>query len=317
VPGGRRKTVVDIASNDGTLLSGYVSEELDLVGIDPLISVVGDYYPSSATKITEFFSTSAYESRISTKASLVTSLSVLYDLMDPIQFAQDINKILEEGGIWHFEQSYLPTMVETLSYDTICHEHLLYLSMHDIQNLLAASGFTIISVSLNSINGGSIAVTASKNSESAKQEPPPFVSYLLKNEFKNGYQDGSALRRFAKDAEIHRNELNELIKAYLEYGFSIFGLGASTKGNVLLQWLQLESGQIEAIGDINPRKFGRQTPGTGIEIVSEESLIEKFGKNSIALVLPWHFRDGIVQNLGEYLGRGGNLLFPLPKIQIV
>jgi hypothetical protein len=237
--------------------------------------------------------------------------------MDPIQFAQDINKILEEGGIWHFEQSYLPTMVETLSYDTICHEHLLYLSMHDIQNLLAASGFTIISVSLNSINGGSIAVTATKNSESAKQEPPPFVSYLLKNEFKNGYQDGSALRRFAKDAEIHRNELNELIKAYLEYGFSIFGLGASTKGNVLLQWLQLESGLIEAIGDINPRKFGRQTPGTGIEIVSEESLIEKFGKNSIALVLPWHFRDGIVQNLGEYLGRGGNLLFPLPKIQIV
>lgn len=312
-----RKTVVDIASNDGTLLSGYLSKELDLVGIDPLIGVVGDYYPTSVTKITEFFNADSYESRISKKASLVTSLSVLYDLEDPIKFAKDVNHILEEEGIWHFEQSYLPTMVDTLSYDTICHEHLLYLSMHDIFNLLKATGFTIISASLNSINGGSIAVTARKGSTNASQELPPFVNYLLNNEVKLGYQDGSAVRKFSLDAENHRKELSQLITSYLDQGFTVFGLGASTKGNVLLQWLNLGENKIEAIGDINPRKFDRQTPGTGIKIVSEESLIEKYGKNSIALVLPWHFRDGIVRNSEEYLGKGGNLLFPLPKIQLV
>jgi hypothetical protein len=112
-------------------------------------------------------------------------------------------------------------------------------------------------------------------------------------------------------------ELSQLITAYLDRGYTVFGLGASTKGNVLLQWLNLGANKIEAIGDINPRKFGRQTPGTGIKIVSEESLIEKYGQNSIALVLPWHFRDGIVRNSGQYLGKGGNLLFPLPKIQLV
>jgi hypothetical protein len=312
-----RKTVVDIASNDGTLLSGYLSKELDLVGIDPLIAVVGDYYPTSVTKVAEFFSAGAYESKISTKASLVTSLSVLYDLEDPIQFAHGINHILEDDGIWHFEQSYLPTMVETLSYDTICHEHLLYLSMHDILNLLKATGFTIVSASLNSINGGSIAVTARKSATSSNQKLPPFVNYLLENEIKLGYQDGSAMRKFALDAETHRVELSQLITAYLDRGYTVFGLGASTKGNVLLQWLNLGANKIEAIGDINPRKFGRQTPGTGIKIVSEESLIEKYEQNSIALVLPWHFRDGIVRNSGQYLGKGGNLLFPLPKIQLV
>jgi len=312
-----RKTVVDIASNDGTLLSGYLSKELDLVGIDPLIGVVGDYYPESVTKITEFFNADSYESRISKKASLVTSLSVLYDLEDPIRFAKDVNHILEEKGIWHFEQSYLPTMVDTLSYDTICHEHLLYLSLHDILNLLKATGFTIISASLNSINGGSIAVTARKDFTNANQELPPFVNYLLNNEVNLGYQDGSAVRKFSLDAEIHRKDLSHLITSYLDQGFTVFGLGASTKGNVLLQWLSLGENKIEAIGDINPRKFGRQTPGTGIKIVSEESLIEKYGQNSIALVLPWHFRDGIVRNSQEYLGKGGNLLFPLPKIQLV
>ena len=189
--------------------------------------------------------------------------------------------------------------------------------MHDILNLLKATGFTIVSASLNSINGGSIAVTARKGSSSAEKELPPFVKYMLDNEVRLGYQDGSAMRKFALDAETHRVELSQLISAYLDRGYKVFGLGASTKGNVLLQWLNLGADKIEAIGDINPRKFGRQTPGTGIKIVSEESLIEKYGQNSIALVMPWHFRDGIVRNSGQYLGKGGNLLFPLPKIQLV
>jgi hypothetical protein len=312
-----RKTVVDIASNDGTLLSGFKSKDLDLIGIDPLIDVVGDYYPNKVVKIKEFFTSLAYKSVTSREATLVTSLSVLYDLEDPIRFARDVNSILEEGGIWHFEQSYLPTMVETLSYDTICHEHLLYLSMHDIQNILSATGFETVSASLNSVNGGSIAVTARKSSSSENHLNPPFVEFLLRNEIKAGYQDGTALRQFAVDAEIHREDLGQLIDAYLDKGFSVFGLGASTKGNVLLQWLNLDSSKLQAIGDINPRKFGRQTPGTGIQIVSEGSLLEKFGQQSVALVLPWHFRDGIVRNTWEYQSKGGNLLFPLPKIQIV
>ena len=174
--GNSHPVVVDIASNDGTLLAGYTNPNSQLIGIDPLIHVVTDHYPVNAIKLQEFFSASSYFSINSEKADLVTSLSVLYDLDNPRKFAQDISEILNDNGIWHFEQSYLPTMVETLSYDTICHEHLLYLTLSDIQNLLTGTDMVIIDASLNSINGGSITVTAQKNSKKIKS---PFVDFLL------------------------------------------------------------------------------------------------------------------------------------------
>ena len=127
--------VVDIASNDGTLLSGY-SRNVINVGIDPLIPFVSDRYPDNSLKISQFFSKETFFSLVKKKARLVTSNSVIYDLDDPIMFAKDINEILEDNGIWHFEQSYLPTMLQKMSIDTICHEHLLYLSYENIEYIL-------------------------------------------------------------------------------------------------------------------------------------------------------------------------------------
>lgn len=307
--------IVDIASNDGTLLSGFQKEDSKLIGIDPLLNIVSDYYPKKSIKIESFFSKESYFDKFTEKANLVTSLSVLYDLPDPKRFVSDIYEILDEGGVWHFEQSYLPTMVETLSYDTICHEHLLYLSMHDILNLTESAGFQIESASLNSVNGGSIAVTAIKSKESISRDP--FVDFLLQKEIDQGYQDLSAMKKFAIAANGHRESLKNLIMKYAKSDTEIFALGASTKGNVLLQWAELSHELISSVGDVNPRKFGKETPGTKIPIESENWLLEKFGSGSIAIVLPWHFRDGIVRNCEKYLSNGGRLLFPLPNIQIV
>jgi hypothetical protein len=249
------------------------------------------------------------------KANLVTSLSVLYDLDNPRKFASDVYDILDDEGIWHFEQSYLPTMVDTLSYDTICHEHLLYFSLNNIQNLLNFSGFQIIDVSLNSINGGSIAVTAVKSKEIVEQTP--FVDYLLNQELLNGYDSDKALLEFAENAHAHKAALKTLIREYKEKRFKVVGLGASTKGNVLLQWLELDKEWIEYIGDINPKKFNAQCPGTGISIIEEKKIFDDADSKTIALVLPWHFRDGSVSNSERYLSKGGKLLFPLPQIQVV
>ena len=307
--------IVDIASNDGTLLSGYENPNSKLVGIDPLISVVSDYYPVGATKIPHFFSASAYRERGLSKANLVTSMAVLYDLESPATFASDIYEILDEGGIWHFEQSYLPTMIKTLSYDTICHEHLLYLSLHDILRIAQESGFQLLDASLNSSNGGSISVTAIKSG--LQIDSSPFVKYLLQKEISEGLADGSMIRDFALQAKEHKNQLRELIKNYQEAGFLINGLGASTKGNVLLQWLGLDSTVISSIGDVNPRKFGKQTPGTGILIVPEQIILQEANSKSLTLVLPWHFRDGIISKSTSLLERGGSLLFPLPQIEVV
>ena len=311
----RSPIIVDIASNDGTLLSGYINSDSKLIGIDPLIDHVSDHYPKKSIKISDFFSKENFFSKSSEKANLVTSLSVLYDLDDPRQFASDIFEILDNEGIWHFEQSYLPTMVETLSYDTICHEHLLYFSLRNIQNLLTFAGFQIIDVSLNSINGGSIAVTAIKSD--SKVEQSPFVSYLLNQESFNGFDTDEALLAFAKEAKSHKKSLKMLIEDYKENGYKVVGLGASTKGNVLLQWLGLDKTYIEYIGDINPKKFNAQCPGSGIPIIEESKIFDAADQRTIALVLPWHFRDGIVTNSERYLSKGGKLLFPLPQIQVV
>lgn len=311
----RNPVIVDIASNDGTLLSGYLNPGSKLIGIDPLISVVSDYYPEGAIKIPKFFSASAYRDENLGKANLVTSMAVLYDLESPASFAADIYEILDDNGIWHFEQSYLPTMIKTLSYDTICHEHLLYLSLHDIQRILLKSGFQLLDASLNSANGGSIAVTAIKSE--LDFDSSPFVDYLLDKELSEGVVDGSMVKNFAIQANEHKYNLGKLIRNYQDAGFMINGLGASTKGNVLLQWLGLDSSVISSIGDVNPRKFGKQTPGTGIPIVPEALIMEEANSKTLTIVLPWHFRDGIIGKSTSLLARGGSLLFPLPQIEVV
>jgi len=306
--------VVDIASNDGTLLAGY-SNRITKVGIDPLIDVVSNCYPEGAIKINNFFTGDVYFQKVSRKANLVTSLSVIYDLDDPIKFAKEVASILEDGGIWHFEQSYLVSMVRTLSYDTICHEHILYLRLTDILKILSESGFQIMEASLNEINGGSIAVTAIK--QTRKLERDPFVEYLMQNERSARFTEDYALLKFAESSNAHKKEINFLLEDYKNSGYEIFGLGASTKGNVLLQWCNLSDKTIEFIGDVNPRKFGLETPGSAIPIVDECEVFEKASPKSLSLVLPWHFRSGIVAKSKEYLSKGGRLLFPLPNIEVV
>jgi hypothetical protein len=310
--------VVDIASNDGSFLDGFADYDVTKVAIDPLIDNLTDHYPMNTIKIPEFFSAEVYWENITKPASLVTSLSVLYDLNQPLTFAKDVFNILKENGIWHLEQSYLPSMVEATSYDTICHEHLLYLSMHNLKTILETSGFSIIEVSINDINGGSIAVTAIKE-KNFRTVDDPFVNFLLRQEVENGYTTGRAMYEFANNAVKHKENLGSLINDYKQLNYEIYGLGASTKGNVILQWAGLDNRVIKSIGEINPRKFGKVTPGTNIKIVDEKDILNKIpGKSGIvSLVLPWHFRNGIISRSETYLSNGGKLLFPLPEIQSV
>lgn len=307
--------VVDIASNDGTLLSGYLSDTVVKIGIDPLIEVVANCYPVDAIRVSEFFSSSAYEDLGIGQANLVTSLSVIYDLDKPVEFANQIYKILQDGGIWHFEQSYLPLMLDTNSYDTICHEHLLYLSLTDIQRILKESNFQLLDASINSINGGSIAVTAIKINEVINVSP--FVRYLLKVENETGITDGSRINSFSDRFRKHTIALKSLITEYSELGFDIIGIGASTKGNVLLQAAGIDARLVRAIGEVNPRKFGKQTPGSSIPIDAESKLLSEASEKTLLIVLPWHFRENLLPKLEQYLSKGGKLLFPLPDIQMV
>lgn len=308
--------MVDIASNDGTLLSAYSGDDLKLVGIDPLINTFSDRYPKSVLKIDDFFSAKSYWEKTSLSADLVTSLSVIYDLENPLSFARDVWEILSDQGIWHLEQSYLPSMVETTSYDTICHEHLLYLSLHDIKLLLEEAGFSIVDATLNSINGGSIAVTAKKTRLHVNSDPN--IEFLLKREIEMGLTTGEMMEKFVSNSFSHKKNLINLIATYRDAGYEIFGLGASTKGNVLLQWAGLDTTFIKSIGEINPKKFNKVTPGTRIPIVAEHEVLNiEVDSKRLSLVLPWHFKPVIMDRAESYLSKGGKLLFPLPSIEVV
>lgn len=303
---------VDIASNDGTLLKGYTG--LKTVGIDPSIPFVTNRYPLDSVRIPEYFSSSLYFDYFTEKAEIVTSNSVLYDLDDPLTFAQEISNILKEDGVWHFEQSYLPTMITNLSFDTICHEHLLYLTLSNIEYLLEYCGMQIIDAELNNINGGSIAVTAIKTNRTVV--PDQRVLNLRKIEQTMLVNFRIMLEDFANSVESHIAKIKDLLLDYRQKGFKIYGLGASTKGNILIQALKLPRGFIEGIGDINPKKIGLHTPGSNIPIIPEEKIYSSKVK-TIALVLPWHFKQSILEKSYSYIANGNLLLFPLPEMEII
>jgi len=306
-------TVLDIASNDGTLLSGYSDNLNCKIGIDPIIDSLEDCYPENSLKIKGFFSSDLYKKTVKREPDIITSVSVLYDLEDPIKFAFDIFEILAPNGIWHLEQSYLVSMIENMSFDTICQEHILYFSLHDLKTILDLAGFQIYNVDLNSINGGSIAISAIKSQK--KITPPLNLERLLVKEKIKGYKDGSKLNEFEKDLKNHISDLQLLLETYHSDGYVIYGLGASTKGNVLLQSLKYDVMKFSAIGDINPKKYGKRTPGTNILIVPENQVLSN-PKKSVSVILPWHFSANIIEKSDQYIKSGGTIIVPFPKIKI-
>lgn len=311
---GEDDLVIDIGSNDATSLKAY-TKKCKKVGIDPTGLKFKEYYSEDLTLIPDFFSKEAFRSIFKNeKAKIITSIAMFYDLESPISFIQDIEACLDDEGIWHFEQSYMPSMLRTNSYDTICHEHLEFYSLKVVRNMLESCNLKVIDVQMNGINGGSFAVTAAKKNAQFKPNNA-VINWMLKQEDDLGLDTPKPYRDFEERVFRHRKNLQELIYALVEDGKKIFGYGASTKGNVLLQFCGLTSEHIQGIAEVNEDKFGAFTPGTEIPIVSEEEA--KKMKPDYFLVLPWHFKDGILAREQEYLKNGGKFIFPLPEIEII
>lgn len=307
--------IIDIGSNDGTLLSFFEENNYTLIGIDPTAKKFLKYYRKDINVVPDFFSKTLCEGILGKKkAKVITSIAMFYDLEDPIGFVRDIYEILDNRGIWVFEQSYTPNIFKKCGYDTICHEHLLYYSLKDIKFILDNAGMKIINIKLNNVNGASIRVTACKNNA-------PFglceekIKGILNYEEKLGYNKNDFWERFKKNVYSHRENLNSFIDKEIKKGKTIFGYGASTKGNVILQFCGIDRTKVPYIAEVNEDKFGSYTPGTKIPIISEEKAREM--NPDYFLVLPWHFRNGIIRKEENFLKKGGGLIFPLPKVEVV
>lgn len=307
--------VVDIGSNDCTTLKAYTANGIKRIGIDPTGKKFAEYYPQEVRLVPDFFSAQAYRSVETKPAKIVTSIAMFYDLEAPIEFAKQIESILAEDGIWHFEQSYMPSMLRLNSYDTICHEHLEYYSLAVVKTILEKAGLRLVDVVMNAVNGGSFAVTAAKLSNKSVKANQAVIDWLLEQEERMGLNTPRPYREFEERVFRHREDLTRLIRTLNADGKKVLGYGASTKGNVVLQFCGLTKNDLPAIADVNPEKFGRVTPGTHIPIISEAEA--KAMKPDYFLVLPWHFKDGILRREKEYLASGGKFIFPFPEIEIV
>jgi hypothetical protein len=306
--------VADIGSNDGTLLNAYTASGLRRIGIDPSGPKFYQFYKPGVELIPDFFSESALRRLTDQKAKVVTSIAMFYDLERPREFVRQIRNILADDGVWVFEQSYLPFMVSANSYDTICHEHLEYYALHQIVQLLDEVNMKIVDLEFNDVNGGSFSVSASHR-HSALPEASDLVKKTLEQEEALGYTGIEPLISLRTETAKHREHVRDFLEGVRRRGETILGYGASTKGNVLLQYCNIDSGLLPAIAEVNEDKFGSVTPGTKISIISESEARQR--RPDYFFVLPWHFRSGIVAKESDYLAGGGKLVFPLPRLDVV
>jgi len=300
--------VVDIASNDGTLLNAYPTS-LFRVGIDPAKNIK----PNGCNlHINTYFSAEAYFKHLGKKkAEIVTSISMFYDLEDPIKFAQDVHEILVDDGIWIIELSYLPTMLKNNSFDTICAEHLEYYSLHSIEYILERTGFEAEDVELNDINGGSFRVYIRKKGHA---QQTPFLKKLRVLESQLNLLDPSIYADFALRIEKNKNEMIDFLKLQKNIGKKVIGYGASTKGNTIMAYYGIGPDLISHIAERNPIKFGRRTV-TGIPIISEQEA--RSMQPDYFLTFPYHFMNEFLDREKEFIRNGGKFISPIPQLTIL
>jgi len=308
--------VIDIGSNDATTLKAYKNKNIIRIGIDPTGKKFKKYYTDNIILIDDFFPTNRFNEQYKgKKAKIITSIAMFYDLENPLSFVQSISEFLHEDGIWHLEQSYLPSMLKTNAYDTICHEHLEYYTLENIKYLVEKCGMKILDVQINDINGGSFAVTVGHKNSNSYPENIAVINWLLDQEERMGLDTAKPFKDFSDRVFQHRTDLKELIIALKKEGKKIIGYGASTKGNVLLQFCELTENEIPFIAEVNEDKFGHYTPGTKIPIISEKEA--RAMNPDYFLVLPWHFKNSILSKETEFIRNGGKFIFPLPYIEII
>lgn len=302
--------IVDIGSNDATTLKHYDLDDCHLIGIDPTGEKFKEYYTSNIDLIADFFSAKSYFSKVGLKkAKVVTSFSMFYDLEDPLSFMNEVASILDDNGVWVFEQSYMPLMLKTNSYDTVCHEHLEYYALSQITWMAKRAGLKVVDVELNDVNGGSFSITAQK--ETGKLVVSKAVENMLSDEQSQKLSELDTYFEFDKRTRESKYKLIRFLEEAKANGKTVMALGASTKGNVILQYCGIDSSLIPMIGEINPDKFGSYTPGTHIPIVDESELISQ--KPDYVLVLPWHFKE-FFDAQERYAGL--NLVYPLPELSV-
>jgi NDP-4-keto-2,6-dideoxyhexose 3-C-methyltransferase len=311
--------ILDIGSNDGTLLNFY-NDVLKKIGFEPSVNILKEAENGNATIINNYFNKEEFLNATSDNAhaKIINSIAMFYDLENPHEFMRDITEILAPDGIWINQLSYLPLMLSQNAFDNTCHEHIEYYSLTSMQKLLEKYNLECVDVELNDVNGGSFRMYIGHKDAKGLSIPAggrERVVELLEQEKQQGLSEKETYEAFAQRVRDIRTKTRKIIRSVIKNKGTVFVYGASTKGNTLLQYFGLDHTMITACAERNPSKWGKKTVATNIPIISEEEA-RKLNPTHF-LVLPWHFKKEFIEREREYLENGGKMIFPLPEFEIV
>tara|TARA_Y100000816_G_scaffold292614_1_gene289114 strand:+ start:8005 stop:9261 length:1257 start_codon:yes stop_codon:yes gene_type:complete len=316
--------VLDIGCNDGTLLKRYNKYgKFFKVGIDPATNVVEEVKKQCDAHEVNFFSKKIFKKLVGKKkAKAITSIAMYYDLDDPLKFTKDIFDCLDDKGIWILQVSYTPLMINLNAFDNVIHEHIEYYTLTSIKKILEKCNFEIVDAQLNDVNAGSLRVIAKKRDNLLKNTASFIVEMgkirlksLLDFEKNLNYDKKSTFLKFKKRVDIQKKKLVDLLKKLKKKKKKVYGYGASTKGNTLLQYYKINEDLISGIAERQTQKVGLKTVGSWIPIISEEQMRKI--KPDYMLVLPWQFIHEFIRREKKYLKEGGKFIVPLPEVKII
>lgn len=310
--------IIDVGCNDGTMFGYYKNKNLNLVGFEPCHNVAEEAKEKGYHVVPNFFNAEVFKiEHGNKKAKLITAISVFYDLEDPNKFLEDIKECLDKDGLFIIQQNYLVSMLENNAFDNICFEHRAYYSFDSLKILLEKHGLEIFDVELNNINGGSFLtyIKFKENKTLSILGSEVRIAQIKEKERNMKLDILEPYQSFAIRIEKIKNDILEFLVRERIKGKTIGIVGASTRGNTLLQYFGLTPKLIIAAADANKDKWGKKTVGTLIPVVSIDEM--KKINPDYQLVIIHHLFEGLRDKEKDFLKRGGKFILPLPEFKIV
>lgn len=301
------KSWLDIACNDGTLLS-FVNPKINRVGIDPVKKFAVESQKHADMIISDFYSSNA----VSNKFDVITSISMFYDLDDPNTFVSEVAKNLNKGGVWIIQQNYLAAMLENVSFDNVCHEHITYFSLTSLKYLFDQNDLEIVDLEFPSINGGSIFTVVAHKGDFPTS---PKLNECLESEIDLQLTHKQGFNKFASDVFDNISKLCELLDGISQRNEVVQIYGASTRGGTIWQSLGKHIDAVDSAVERQVEKVGKYYSVIGKPIISEEQM--RMSPPNYLLIGPWFLRDSFIDRESQYIQAGGAMIFPLPHLEII
>lgn len=308
-PNGEIKNWLDIACNDGTLLS-FVPRHIRRTGIDPVHVIAQDARRSGAADrvIYDYFNPRFFRPY---EFDVITSVSMFYDLDDPNRFVHGVEQCLAPGGVWIIQQNYAGDMLRKNAIDNVCHEHVTYFALLPLMILLERHGLEINNVTFSSVNGGCIRTVVSRIGDRPQSAS---VQDVYQQEVVRGLHRPEVWMSWGRSVRQELDLTRGFLERAKERGESIYLYGASTRGGTILQMIDAGPEVLPYAVERSPAKVGKIMSATGIPIISEEAM--RHDRPDGLLVSPWFFRTVFLGREAEYLRKGGRMIFPLPHFEI-